>query len=181
MQIVFLNGLPRSGKDTLVGMMERHGRTVGLTVGAISSIDPVREMLRHVNIDVDDKTPELRAAMSEVGDSLETHLGFRSKWCLRQAHYADLRGTHIFVIHMREPDLIEKTADLFEADGYQVRKAFLESERAERVTSNASDLGVWREGFYDKLLENHGPLSDLEEVAKSFLRELKPGLTKRLS
>lgn len=181
MDILFLNGLPRAGKDKLVEFVIELGRKCGVTVNAVSSIDPVRAMFSSAGIDGDTKSPEWRAAMSDVGDALEKHLGYRSNWCVKQARYADMRGTHLYFIHMREPDLIAKTAALFEADGYRVRKLFLESKRAEHVTSNQSDIGVWRDNFYDQVLYNDGPLSELRDTAVWLLKNLKPGLARDLS
>jgi hypothetical protein len=180
-QILFINGLPRAGKDKLVEFVTGIGKTCAINVGSISSVDPVYNMFEAAGISGDAKTPEWRAAMSEVGDALETHLSYRSTWCVKQARFADMRGNHVFFIHMREPDLISKTSALLAADGYSVRKIFLESKRAEHVQSNKSDTGVWRDDFYDQVLFNDGSLAELRQTAVDLLKKLKPGLTGSLS
>jgi hypothetical protein len=180
MKIVFINGLPRAGKDTLANFICQIGCGAGIRAAQESSIDPVRDAFKSMGIDVTNKTPELRAAMAEVGDSLENWLSFRSKWCVKKALHYDANGYHILIIHMREPDLIAKTCDLLNRYGYETIKVFLESKRAEHVDSNAADTGVWRDDFYDRTLFNDGPLSELRKGAVELLKKLKPGLAEDL-
>lgn len=180
MKIVFLNGLPRAGKDTLANFACEIGAKAGIRVAQASSIDPVRDAFKGMGIDVTNKTPELRAAMAEVGEALEKWLSFRSEWCLKKAIQWDANAYHVLMIHMREPDLIEKTCDLLNRSGYETMKIFLESKRAEQVDSNAADQGVWRDDFYDRTFFNDGPLNELREEAVALLKVLKPSLAKDL-
>jgi hypothetical protein len=179
MKIVFINGKKRAGKDTFVGYLESSARFHKIRVRAVSSIDPVREALASMGIDIQQKTPELRAAMSEIGDVLQNRFQFRSKWVCMRALDADIDATHIFVVHMREPVLIEQTiALLAQYDFHDVTKIFIESDRGDdEENSNASDRSVWQEDFYDEVYPNNGTVQELSHKAGDFLKKLMPGRT----
>jgi hypothetical protein len=180
-KIVFINGMPRSGKDTFVELAQEEGDRAGVRVNAISSIDPVRSALKSFNLDPENKTPAMRALMSEIGDSMERWLGYRSNYCLENAIEFDRHGRHIMFIHMREPVLIEKTAAMLQDEGYSVTRVYIRSQRAETVETNASDTGTWREDFYQYVITNDGTIDDLRRDAILLLKDLKPALTKGLA
>lgn len=171
MQVIFINGLPRSGKDTFIQMVTDLGKSVGLKILSRSSIDPVRSCLFDLGIDINNKTPELRAAMSEIGDSLERNFGYRSKWCLKETHEAVKYDADLLFIQMREPDLIDKAADFIEGAGFNTTKLFMQSIHAEAVKSNPSDQNVWVDSFYDTVLSNDDGLPELHMLALEFLKE----------
>lgn len=179
MKIVFINGKKRAGKDTFVGYLESSARFHKIRVRAVSSIDPVREALSAMGIDTKQKTPEMRAAMSEIGDVLQNRFQFRSKWVCSRVLDADVDGVHIFVVHMREPAIIDETIKLLaQYDFHDVKKIFIESERGDHeVDSNASDRGVWRDDFYDEVFVNNGTVQELSHKAAAFLKKLMPGRT----
>lgn len=178
MKIVFINGRKRAGKDTLVRYMETAGRSKGVRTLAISSIDPVRDAMANMGIAVEQKTPEMRAAMSEIGDALQRHLQFRSRWVCLHAQAADMDAAHILFVHMREPDIIETTIEMLKTLGYRdIIKVFVNSNRGDaEADSNASDAGVWRDGFYDHVIENNGTIQELSHRAVDLMRMLKPSL-----
>lgn len=182
MKIVFLNGKKRAGKDTFADYMITSAGRSKVRVRQISSIDPVRNAFEAIGINVKQKTPELRAAMADVGDSLQKHLQFRSLWVCLQAQDADLDAIHVLIVHMREPDIIDQTVETLATFGYNdVTRVFLRSNRGDvEEDSNAADAGVWRDGYYDYVIDNDGTFQELSHKAADFLKILKPGLMAHL-
>ena len=69
--VIFINGRPRAGKDTLVSMMAHHAMRAGLSVGSFSSIEPVKAMLLAAGIDTSSKTEADRKLLATIGDALQ--------------------------------------------------------------------------------------------------------------
>lgn len=182
MKIIFINGKKRAGKDTFVDYFKSGAAFYKLSVCAISSIDPVRNALASMDIDVDDKTPELRAAMSEIGDVLQKRFQYRSKWVCEQALDADMDDTRALFVHMREPVIIQETIDLLAQHGFDdVAKVFIQSNRGDsQADSNVSDAGVWQDNFYDFVYSNNGTIQELSHGANELLKKLFPARTKVL-
>ncbi len=168
--IVVINGPPRGGKDTAVELMRKACTREGVYTHAFSSIDCVRYALKTLGIDDTQKTPAWRAAMSEIGDTLERHFDFRSQACVKEITVTLAgRGDAVVFMHMREPGLIKKVADKLR---WPVVKVYLDSKYAENVTSNSSDTGTWEEGFYDHVLRNNGTLDEFREECFNFLLKI---------
>lgn len=182
MKIVFLNGKKRAGKDSLADYMVSSAKHYGVRVRQVSSIDPVRNAFEVIGIDPKRKTPEVRAAMADVGDALQKHLKFRSLWVCRQAQDADLDAVHVLIVHMREPDIIDETIESLAKLGYNdATKVFLRSSRGDvEEDSNAADAGVWRDNYYDHVIDNDGTIQELSHKAVDLLKILKPGIVAHL-
>jgi len=167
--VIIVNGKPRAGKDTFIKMMSNALREQGIDVDTFSSIDPVRWMLTMAGLDLTAKTEADRKLLAVVGAELEEHCGFRTNRSYSQVEQfaaVHQRSLGVFFLHMREPALIEKMRQMLHwAD---LTTVFIESDRAENVTSNSADAGV--QGMtYDHVLSNSGTLDDLREVARELL------------
>ncbi|AEG53141.1 hypothetical protein [Sinorhizobium meliloti] len=167
--VIVVNGKPRAGKDTSIEFMKQACAREELETHEFSSIDPVRSALHSLGIDTTAKTENDRAALSEIGDTLERYYSFRTEKCTVQINVAFAAGVDVFFLHMREPALIEKLAAM---TPWPVRKVYIDADRAENVTSNASDTGTWRERFYDHVIRNNGTLDDLRQECSKFLLEI---------
>ncbi len=172
-RVLIVNGYPRAGKDTSIGFMKDILKGHGVAALEFSSIDPVREMTDKAGIDTSLKTPEDRALWAEIGAAVEKHSGFRSKECIARAirFFARWDNAAVF-LHIREPKVIETVAGGVRAlADAELTTIFIESDRAERVTSNAADLGV--EGMvYDYRLANNGSLDLLKANCRCLLHTL---------
>ena len=167
--VIFINGRPRAGKDTLVSMMAHHAMRAGLSVGSFSSIEPVKAMLLAAGIDTSSKTEADRKLLALVGDALQEHAKWRTYWCAREVRkFFAMSGPGIFFLHVREPVLIAQlTRDLRKQfDIWTIR---VDSDRAENVTSNSADAGV-HAMRYDLAVSNNGTLDDLSKEACTALR-----------
>jgi hypothetical protein len=173
--VIVVNGPPRAGKDTFIEMVTEALKAMDVPVASFSSIDPVREMFTSAGIDLSEKTEADRLLLSVVGDALETHGNWRTKACVnnietfRNANF----GRGVFFLHIREPQNIEVVRGLCEMTLNRVKftTVYLDSIRAEKITSNASDAGVMNMP-YDQVIYNNGGKDVLRKVALRFAHEV---------
>ena len=169
MQIVVINGMPRSGKDTFVDMCQN-------ILGAkrclnVSTVDFVKEVASVCGWDKT-KTPENRAFLSDLKDLLTkwndvpyTDIERRIKNFKRQLFFNSIKEEDSIVfIHCREPQEIQKFVDRMHAKTVLVRRN--EVENVEQ--SNHADKDVF-EYEYDCQVINNGTLEDLQDIARDFL------------
>lgn len=173
--IIVLNGPPRAGKDTFIEMVNGHLYKRHIPTNTFSSINPVRHMLSTAGIDVSAKTEADRKLLSVVGDACQEHSKWKIRQCFHelnnfQTNYGE-RG--VMFLHVREPVLIDEIRNLCLSMIYPVRfiTVFLDSVRAQNVTSNLSDAGV-RAMQYDMTLYNNGTKDDLFDTARDFVQTI---------
>lgn len=169
MNIIVINGLPRSGKDTFVELCQDIiGEKRCLNV---STVDFVKEVAAVCGWDKT-KTPENRAFLSDLKDLLTKwndvpykDVEQRIKTFKRQLYFNSINESDAIVfIHCREPQEIAKFVDRMGAKTLLVtRKAV---ENAEQ--SNHADKEVFNHE-YDCVVHNNGTIDDLKEVAREFL------------
>lgn len=170
--VFFVNGHPRAGKDTTIDFMRQRLGAAGIPTGAFSSIDPVRAALSRMRINLDAKTEADRKLLATVGDALEEHSHCRSNWCVWNAlDFFDRHDVGVFFLHVREPELIWRICQRL--GGIAWNTVFVDSDRAERVTSNAADAGV-ASMCYDYTLLNNGTLDDLSRQVDELLEKSLP-------
>lgn len=168
MNIVVINGMPRSGKDLFVSLC---GEYLGCRLLNVSTVDKVKSLARDCGWD-GTKTPENRKFLSELKDLL-------TKWRdvpyndivqkIRQ-HESTLRGMFtseelIVFVHCREPEEIKKFKDRLGAKTLLMRRNEVES----LAQSNHADSEVFKYD-YDYTIENNGTIEELKEKAKEFLK-----------
>lgn len=161
--VIAINGLARSGKDTVAQFAIQHARMYGWRGHSISSVDPIRNMLREQGVPVDQKRPEERKLMAEVKSAFENYSWWATRLCARQVQeWIDMvpPADAICFAHMREAAAIEKFVHLFPPE-VETYRLLVTSPRAEVVTSNAADMDVMN-GTYDLTLANDSTLEQLE-------------------
>ena len=177
--VVFLNGYPKAGKDTFAENVIKIARGRSYQAVAISSIDPIRELLRHAGVSSINKTPEYRKLLATVGSALEEYNGFRTRHCAEwAAAFFSSHASGAFLIHMREPELIKRCRDLIHqlVPDAVVKTVFVDRfEAREAQQSNEADAGV--EGMtYDLTIKNNGSLSELFSQSERFVSAIVQGL-----
>lgn len=170
--VIAINGKPRAGKDTAVKLMRDILDHNDVPSTAFSSIDPVKAMLRDY-VDLRAKSEKDRKLLAVVGDALEEHSDFRtSASVFRIEEFFEHEGGGVFFLHMREPDLILKVKEACELRGIRFIRIYLESDRAEDVTSNAADAGVVN-GEYDHTLRNNSSIAALSLRCRGALNKYR--------
>ena len=164
--VVLVNGYARAGKDTFCAFAVNRLSYRGWRGHQISSVDPVRNMLRDMGVPVDLKRPAERDLMAEVKSALDRYHGWSTSMCVRQVQdwlTAIIEAPSLCFVHIREPEAIENFKRLLDR-GVECKTLLIRSCREERVLSNAADAGV--EGMtYDLTIQNDGALDDLRTEA----------------
>lgn len=171
-KVIVVNGGPRAGKDTSIAFMQGILQQHRVASMQFSSIDPIRAAVANMGIDTRGKTPEDRALLAEIGSAVEKHSGFRSKECV--AHCLRFFASHreaVVFLHVREPEVIRTIGAALELAGCKLLSVIVVSNRAEKVASNAADLGV-HDMEYDATLSNNSSLSVLEANCRCLLHTL---------
>lgn len=174
-KVFFINGLPRAGKDTFVGMVSAILEQCGVPVGTFSSIDPVRDMLSSAGFDLSQKTEADRKLLSIVGAAVEEHSNWRTKLTVdfvtgfeaafpTNAHF-DVGGGVVF-LHVREAENIKAIATELWKNGIMSETILVKSLRSEEPKSDADRDVLNTE--YDIEVENNGTLIDLMKKAVRF-------------
>lgn len=161
--VIAINGLARSGKDTVSQFGIHTARSHGWRGNSISSIDPIREMLRAQGVPVDRKGPEERRLLAEVKSAFDAYSWLATRLCSRAVRsWIDMvpQADALCFAHMREAAAIEKFGLLMGRD-IEFYRLLVTSPRAEIVTSNAADMDVMN-ATYDLTIENDGTLEQLE-------------------
>lgn len=176
--LIFVNGKPRAGKDTVVALLEKALHQKMILTHAMSSIDDVRNMLRMNGFNVDLKSPKERDLLAEVGDAVEKYNGFKTSKCAMKS-LAILEDDYRAVfVHMREPALISRTKTMVTDVNPMVRPVtiFVDRPDAENVTSNSADAGV-AGMVYDYTIRNDGTLFELAAACNELVKTLVQGGT----
>ena len=179
--IVVVNGRPRSGKDEFTNAFLRAASLCGFDTHFMSSIDPVRNMLRVAGVDVFGKTPEDRVCLAEIKESLERHSNFTTKALAktyRNLCNPDNAKPFVFVTHIREPENIAKLQAYL--GGYCSREQFRSvwirrpgSDTTQHIHS--SDKQTDTMFNYDYLVNNVEDVASLGRMAHQAFLDMVAG------
>ncbi len=165
--IFIINGYPGAGKDTFADDVVGALSDLGWHARSISSIDPIRNMLRKEGIRVDIKGPAERKLLSDVKAAFNGYDRYADRMASKTAiDFVERPGDRAIFVHVREPDAIAFMADLTPANIWFAR-VFVERKYDAAALSNISDQNV-EEVEYDIRILNHGSRADLEETADVF-------------
>ena len=169
MKIIIINGYPRSGKDTFIDICMPYA-----SLEACSIIDAVKIVAEEAGWN-GGKEPKDRKFLCDLKDLLTDYNDFPLK-CVFD-FTADTKTSYpapdLLFITMRQPSDIwrfkrkypEAITIFIERD--EAKAAYQESE-----VLNAADSGV-EDWNYDYYISNNGSIEDLDEAAKTFLKELE--------
>ena len=159
-QIVIINGVGGSGKDTFVEYCSKYAKVMNF-----SSVDKVKEVARIIGWD-GQKTEKDRKFLSDLKKLTTEYndMPFNSiKEAVSRFNESDLE---ILFIHIREPEQIQRAVDYFKAKSLLIRR-----DGIEKINSNYSDASV--ENYnYDYIIENT-TLDEFDDKAMKFVDDLK--------
>ncbi len=169
--VVIINGRPLAGKDSAVHFMRDILDDRGFATATFSSIDPVRNMLTGVGIDLSAKSEQDRLLLSIVGDAVEAHNFYRTRACMQATvNLMNGQAKAVLFLHIREPLIINRYKANLEASGLHVtaKTCLVRSPRSLNVGSNPSDRNV-HNMRYDDEIANTGTLDELKDACERFL------------
>ena len=171
MKIVIVNGAPRSGKDTFVGLcLDKLGK-FGF---AFSTVDVVKEVAEHCGWN-GEKTPKHRKFLSDLKDLLAewNDVPYQSirrdiaRVRLLAEQYNVDHEKFVVFIHCREPEEIARFVKEYNATTVIIRRPQVESE----TQSNHADKGVF-DYEYDVTIYNDNTIDHLKFAVDFFLDKL---------
>lgn len=163
MKLAFvINGQGGVGKDTFCDAVAETKRVYN-----ISSITPVKNILRQIGWNGVTKTDKDRRAMSELKRVMIDYNDYPTKYCLEEfkKFMSEDNDYEVMFIHMREPNEIKKFID---ATDHRCLSLLIRRPAVEREFGNPSDDGVMAYE-YDYVFFNECELTDLEWVAGEFI------------
>ena len=169
--VVVINGFPRSGKDTFVNFCKK---MLGPFGHSVSTVDFVKKLALQCGWD-GTKTPESRKFLSDLKDLLTEWNDIPWKKVEEEYDYIKtecfqygLKDSDFFLfIHSREPKEIERFKEEYGAVTVLVDRREVEGEQ-----SNHSDADVM-DYTYDYIINNNSTLEDLQARAMTFIESVK--------
>lgn len=170
MKVVIINGAPRAGKDTFVGLCQKHI----LWCANISTVDFVKQVARYCGWN-GEKTPEDRAFLSDLKDLLTRwndvpYQQVKREIALREAECdcQDFSTEDLVIfVHCREPEEIAR----FVADYNAITLFISRPDMDGGPVSNHADAEVVNYD-YDYTIVNDGTISRLEDKALDFIHTI---------
>lgn len=169
--VIVVNGYPRSGKDTFVNFCKEKLGAFGVSV---STVDFVKYLAAQSGWD-GTKTPKNRKFLSDLKDLLTEWNDVPWKKVEEvfesikiECFQYGLKDSDFFLfIHSREPKEIER----FQKE-YGALTVLIDREEVEGNQSNHSDAEVMNFN-YDYIINNDGTLEELEMKAITFIESVK--------
>ena len=176
--VIILNGKPRSGKDTVVRCMRRYcDDTEYAWLHHFSTIDPVKSALRNLGWD-GEKTDEVRNMLAQLKQFWVQSCDGALRYCIDKVYSVIndkkiANEDHVIVFQIREPDEIEKLVNALKPmhKAYDMNCVTLFINRLEaeaNACTNSADENVG-DYLYDEYIKNNGTEDDLEAKVYDYL------------
>lgn len=176
--LFIINGSGVWGKDTFISFVQRNY----VYTMSFSTIDPVRELLPELGIDVSNKTEADRLLLSNIKAAI---MKYNPEWSRNQVYEHEkvlannpIYKRYILFIHCREKEDIDRIKSL---GAYTL---LIKNNNVPLITSNESDKNVLKYGYdsfinknianygYDFVIENNDDIETLEEKARKFAKTM---------
>jgi len=174
---VVINGYPSSGKDTACRYVIQHLKRKGWRGNTISSVDPVRNMLRSMGVPVDNKTQKIRDLMAEVQFALNRYEWFPIQMSAGQvtSWLSEENTPGLCFVHIRETDAITRFRALLADTQIETYTLFVDRKKAARGDfTNAADREV-ETVLYDVVIDNNTTMDDLHDRCARFAERIVEG------
>ena len=177
--VVIINGKPRSGKDTVIKYMKTYcDINECANVYSYSTIDPVKDMLKKLGWD-GEKTPDVRNLLAQLKQFWVNNCDGPFKYCMDIVMSKWIREETddcILVFQIREPAEIEKLVNALKpmqrAYNISVSTLFVNRFLADEEThGNSADTDV-NKYKYDAVIYNNGTLIQLEGTVCEYMDNL---------
>lgn len=177
--VIIVNGKPRSGKDTAIRYIAEYCEGTEIAVcEAHSTIEPVKSLLRKFGWS-GDKTDEARNIMAQMKQFWINNSDGPLKHCIDiiiDMAQRDKNNDLVIMFQIREPDEIAKLVNALRpverAYNLSVSTLFVNRSKADgKAYGNSADTNV-ADYKYDNIIVNDGTLDELKEVAIKYINEL---------
>lgn len=167
--VIILNGIGRSGKGSVYKFMNE------IIPGIqYSWIDFTRNMMREAGIPVDDKTPEMRKCLAEVGLALE-NLDVPYRDCISIIENVSrrcLNDVYNVYLDCREPRNIDRIKEYCKVAHIKCVTIYVVRKGIECPDNKADIAAQQTDYFYDYTICNNGTLEDLKRKCFDICKEI---------
>lgn len=161
-EIVVINGMAQSGKDTFVQLVSKH-----ISADNYSSVKRVKGIAKLCgwNGEKDERSRQFLCKLKELTTEFYD-MSYKAVVDRIIKFYES--DNELLFVHIREPLEIQRIVDNFDAKTLLVER----ENNIINITSNEADKNVFNYN-YDYVISNDGTVDDLEEKAKLWLERLK--------
>ena len=160
-----INGHAQNGKDTFIKLIEKHYKDIR----SFSTIDPIRDILPVLDIDISKKTEQDRLLLSNIKAAI---MKYDPCWSSNQVYAFEkaIKNSpfyrYILFVHCREKQDIDMIKRL---GAYTI---LIKNNHVAPIISNESDKNVLN-CDYDFIIDNNDDLEFLEEKARKFTEAMR--------
>lgn len=163
-QVFIINGSGGVGKDTLVSLVQKHISAVN-----ISSVDEVKKFATMMGWD-GKKDEKSRKFLSDLKNILIEYNDKPFSYLKESVHdFLNDECNELCFLHIREPQEIQRAKEAFNAITILVTR-----DKVKQIRSNHADSDVL-DYSYDYRVVNNGSLEDLEQMAITFIHNIREG------
>lgn len=163
MQVVIVNGVARSGKDSFCSMCGDFANCY-----TYSSVQRIKTIARMCGWD-GQKTERARKFLSDLKDLTTEFSDLPMKSMRQSVAKGEKRENEILFLMIREPEEIKRAAEEFDALTLLIKRPSIE-----QITSNHADRNVDNYD-YNYTIYNNGSLDDFRGQACDFVEKIKSG------
>lgn len=181
--IIIINGKPRSGKDTVIEYMDNYCNINECArLLAYSTIDPVKHALAELGWDMVSKSDDTRNLLAAMKQWWINYSDGPFRWCMDKVMntvYSMDEDDCVIIFQIREPSEIAKLTSALNsiksAYGFNVHTLFVNRfSVAESQYGNEADMYV-AEYEYDVEIFNNGTLEELKKIVDGYMNNLLGG------
>lgn len=166
--IFIINGTGGVGKDTFAKLYEKNIKSRfenNVIVHNISTITPIRQMLKCCVDDVNLRDEKTRQLLSSVKNALEEYNDYTTEYAANHIYkFIESIETGTLFIHLREPHLIDKLKDRCKET--IINTILIDKSDVDSFDNESDDIDNIRNYRYDIDVINDTTIDDLEENAK---------------
>lgn len=178
--VIIINGKPRSGKDTVIRMMGRYCDDFECArLLQYSTIDPVKNALVGLGWNMADKDDDTRNLLAAMKQWWISYSNGPLRWCVDKVMSSIYDGDTddgVIVFQIREPKEIDKLVNVLESIrfAYDMRISTLFVNRLEadgKAYGNSADTDV-ADYKYGYTIDNNGTIDDLMQAVYGYMDTL---------
>ncbi|NPV12999.1 MAG: hypothetical protein HPY57_14630 [Ignavibacteria bacterium] len=163
-QVILINGHPKSGKDKFVWYCKKYCKTMGIKVYNFSTVDKVKKVAKKLGWD-GSKTDEARKFLADMKRIWTSYNDGPFKSTIKRIE-KKINERSIFFIHCREPEEIKKFVDYY---GDIITTLYL--DKPGHVPDNPADKNV-KNYKYQHWLDSNVSDDELQVCAENWIDSL---------
>lgn len=166
--VVIINGVGRSGKDTLCNFVADEFESDNFSVVSISSVDKIKQCAKILGWNGCSKSDKDRKFLSDLKDLATQYCDSSFNYEVKMIDkFLKNKKPGIMFIHIREPEEITKLVNRFP----DVKTLLVQNINEPNITSNHADCNV--ENYdYDYYICNNGTLEEFRINSCNFIEDL---------